>query len=147
MLEPRGLYAAPDDVEWQLLVADITGVPALARILRGLQPGQRAEAVVVLTDADDEIPLPSAGDVAVQWQVVEHEADICDALTAAVVDRELPPTRAGTCGSPARPGPAGPCAVTCAASWDGRRATSTPAATGRSTPRRGTRATRRSPTR
>ena len=90
VLEPRGLYAAPDDVEWQLLVADITGVPALARILRGLQPGQRAEAVVVLTDADDEIPLPSAGDVTVQWQVVEHEADISDALTAVVVDRELP---------------------------------------------------------
>jgi NADPH-dependent ferric siderophore reductase len=90
MLEPRGLYAAPDDVEWQLLVADITGVPALARILRGLQPGKRAEAVVVLTDGDDEIPLPSAGDVAVQWQVVEHEADVSDALTAAVLDRELP---------------------------------------------------------
>ena len=90
VLEPRGLYAAPDDVEWQLLVADITGVPALGRILRGLLPGQRAEAVVVLTDADDEIPLPSAGDVTVQWQVVEHEADINEALTAAVVDRELP---------------------------------------------------------
>ena len=90
VLEPRGLYAAPDDVEWQLLVADITGVPAMARILRGLQPGQRAEAVVVLTDADDEIPLPSAGDVTVQWQVVEHDADISDALTAVVVERELP---------------------------------------------------------
>jgi NADPH-dependent ferric siderophore reductase len=90
VLEPRGLYAAPDDVEWQLLVADITGVPALARILRGLQPGQRADAVVVLTHPDDEVPLPSAGDVTVQWQVVEHEADVSDALTAAVLDRELP---------------------------------------------------------
>ena len=90
VLEPRGLYAAAADVEWQLLVADITGVPALARILRGLQPGQRAEVVVVLTDADDEIPLPSAGDVTVQWQVVEHEADVGEALTSAVVDRELP---------------------------------------------------------
>ncbi len=90
LLEPRGLYAAPDDVEWQLLVADITGLPALARILRRLQPGQRADAVVVLSDADDEIPLPSAGDVTVRWEVVEHEADICTALAAAVVDRELP---------------------------------------------------------
>src|SRR5688572_4182387 len=90
LLEPRGLYAAPDDVEWQLLVADITGVPALARILRRLQPGQRAEAVVVLTDADDEIPLPSAGDVTVLWQIVERETDICEALSAAVIDRHLP---------------------------------------------------------
>jgi len=90
LLEPRGLYGAPDDVEWQLLVADITGVPALARILRGLQPGQRAEAVVVLTDPGDEIPLPSAGDVTVRWQVVERETDVCEALSAAVVERELP---------------------------------------------------------
>ena len=90
VLEPRGLYAGPAGVEWQLLVADITGVPALGRILRGLQPGQRADAVVVLTDPDDEVPLPSAGDVTVQWQVVEHEADVSDALTAAVVDRKLP---------------------------------------------------------
>jgi NADPH-dependent ferric siderophore reductase len=90
LLEPRGLYGAPEDVEWQLLAADITGVPALARILRGLQPGQRAEAVVVLTDAGDEIPLPSAGDVTVRWQVVERETDVCEALSAAVVERELP---------------------------------------------------------
>jgi NADPH-dependent ferric siderophore reductase len=89
LLEPRGLYAANPDVDWQLLVADITGVPALARILRGLKPGQRADAVVVLTDADAQIPLPSAGDVTVQWRVVEHEADISGALTSAVVDREL----------------------------------------------------------
>ncbi|MGH3457588.1 siderophore-interacting protein, partial [Aeromicrobium sp.] len=90
LLEPRGLYAAPAEVEWQLLVADITGVPALARILRGLQPGQRAEAVVVVTDADDEIPLPSAGDVKIHWQVVERETDISGALAAAVVERDLP---------------------------------------------------------
>ena len=151
LLEPRGLYAAPDDVEWQLLVADITAVPALARILRGLQPGQRAEAVVVLTDADDEIPLPSAGDVTVTWQVVERETDICEALSSAVIDRELPADGsryvwlAGE--ARARRGPAGRCAATCDASWGGRSATSTPAATGRSTPRPGTRATRRWPTR
>jgi len=90
LLEPRGLYAAPDDVEWQLLVADITGVPALARILRGLRPGQRAEALVVLTDADDEIPLPSAGDVSVRWQLVERETDVCEQLAAAVTERQLP---------------------------------------------------------
>lgn len=84
LLEPRGLYAAPQGVAWQLLVADITGLPALARILRGLQLSQRAEVVVVLTDADDEIALPSAADVTVRWQVVEREADLSDALAAAV---------------------------------------------------------------
>jgi hypothetical protein len=44
----------------------------------------------VLTDADDEIPLPSAGDVTVHWQVVERATDICEALSAAVMERQLP---------------------------------------------------------
>ncbi|MBC7631538.1 siderophore-interacting protein [Aeromicrobium sp.] len=90
LIEPHGLYAAPDDVGWQLLVADITGLPALARILRGLRPGQRVEAIIVLTDASDEIALPSPADVAVTWQVVANETDIADALAGAVTSRELP---------------------------------------------------------
>ena len=90
LLEPHGLYAAPEGVAWQLLVADLTGVPALARILRGLQPGQKAEATVVVTDATDEIALPSPADVTVNWVVVATENDITDALTEAVTAASLP---------------------------------------------------------
>ncbi|GAA3519987.1 hypothetical protein GCM10022234_14550 [Aeromicrobium panaciterrae] len=90
LIQPHGLYAAPAGVGWQLLVADITGVPAVARILRGLDPGQRVEVVIVLTDADDEIPLPSAADVDVSWQVVAQDTDIADALADAVTSRDLP---------------------------------------------------------
>lgn len=90
IIEPHGLYAAPARVGWQLLVCDLTGVPALGRILRGLEPGQRVEARVVVTSADDEVPLPSPADVDVTWQVVDRETDLTDALSAAVLDRELP---------------------------------------------------------
>ncbi|KAA1395701.1 siderophore-interacting protein [Aeromicrobium ginsengisoli] len=90
LIEPHGLYAAPAGVGWQLLVADITGVPAVARILRGLQPDQRAEVVIVLTDAGDEIPLPSPANVDVTWQVVDQDTDICAALADAVTTRDLP---------------------------------------------------------
>ncbi len=90
LIEPHGLYAAPVDVAWQLLVADLTGVPALARILRGLQPGQRAEVVVVVTDGADEILLPSPADVTVRWVVVEHENDISTSLADAVTSASLP---------------------------------------------------------
>jgi NADPH-dependent ferric siderophore reductase len=90
LIEPHGLYAAPAGVGWQLLIADITGLPAAARILRGLEPGQKVEVVVVLTDADDEIPLPSPADVDVTWQVVAKDTDICEALAEAVTSRELP---------------------------------------------------------
>ena len=90
LIEPHGLYAAPADVGWQLLVADITGVPAVARILRGLEAGQHAEVVIVLTDPADEIALPSAADVTVTWQVVAQDTDIADALAEAVTSRDLP---------------------------------------------------------
>lgn len=87
--EPHGLYAAGADVGRQLLVADITGLPAVARILLGLQSGQEAEVVVVLTDAEDEIALPSAGTVEVTWHVVAGVADIAEALVDAVTGYEL----------------------------------------------------------
>lgn len=90
LIEPHGLYAAPKGVAWQLLVADLTGVPALARILRGLQPDQRAEATIVVTNAADMIPLPSPAEVEVTWKVVLGENDITDALTAAVTGTSLP---------------------------------------------------------
>lgn len=90
LIEPHGLYRAPVGVVWQLLVADLTGVPALARILRGLQPAQSAEVVVVVTDAADEIALPSPADTVVRWVVVEQENDISDALVAAVTSASLP---------------------------------------------------------
>ena len=90
LLDPKGLYAAPRDVAWQLLVADITGVPAMARILRGLQPGQRVRAVGVLTDAGDAIALPSPADVDLRWVVVDRDVDVTDALERAVLESDLP---------------------------------------------------------
>ena len=90
LIEPHGLYAAPEGVGWQLLVSDLTGVPALARILRGLQTGQRVEATVVVLDAADEIALPSPADVSVTWKVVAAESDITSALTLAVTGADLP---------------------------------------------------------
>lgn len=90
LIEPHGLYAAPADVPWQLLVADITGLPAVARILRGLSAQQQAVVHVVLTDPGDQIALPSAADVDLTWQIVDRDTDICDALSAAVTSRELP---------------------------------------------------------
>jgi len=90
LIEPHGLYAAPDDVGWQLLVADITGVPAVARILRGLSAGQQVVAHLVITDPGDEIALPSAADVDLTWELVAKETDICGALEQAVTSRDLP---------------------------------------------------------
>lgn len=90
LIEPHGLYAAPVEVGWQLLVADITGLPALARILRGLHPRQKVRAVVVLTDEDDRIALPTAAELDLEWVVVERDTDIAQALEQAVTSADLP---------------------------------------------------------
>ncbi|MBC9226920.1 siderophore-interacting protein [Aeromicrobium senzhongii] len=90
VLEPHGLYRPAADARHQLLVCDITGVPALARILRELDPGVVAEVHVVVSDAADEVPLPSAADVHAHWEVVEDEHLIPNALEAAVTGRDLP---------------------------------------------------------
>lgn len=92
LVEPHGLYAAPAGVAWQLLAADVTGLPALARILRGLDPGQRVQAIVVLTDDGDRIALPSPADVDVTWVKVEHDGLISEALSSAVIEAEIPAT-------------------------------------------------------
>lgn len=90
LTEAHGLYAAPADVPWQLLVCDITGVPALARILRGLNPEQKVDVHVVLTDHGDEIALPSPADVNLTWQVVQDERHISEALSDVVLGWDLP---------------------------------------------------------
>lgn len=90
IIEPHGLYRPAADARQQLLVCDITGVPALGRILRDLEPGVAVQAHVVVADPADEVPLPSAADVSVTWEVVEDEHLIPTALEEAVTSRDLP---------------------------------------------------------
>lgn len=90
MIDPHGLYRPAAEAAWQLLVCDITGLPALARILREMEPDRQVEAFVVLTDPADQIPLPSAAEVAVTWKVVADETRVAEALRNAVCDRDLP---------------------------------------------------------
>ncbi|MCW2747233.1 MAG: NADPH-dependent ferric siderophore reductase [Nocardioidaceae bacterium] len=85
-----GLYAASPTATWQLLVCDLTGVPALARILRGLTVAHTARVTVVITDAADVLDLPSVGNVTIDWVVVDHEHDIPEALERAVRAADLP---------------------------------------------------------
>jgi len=53
--------------DWSLLVADETGLPALAAIAETLPAGHRAIAVVEIAGASDRQPLASAADLDVHW--------------------------------------------------------------------------------
>lgn len=64
---PRGSFIIPDTYDWQLMIADDTGLPAIARRLEEMPAGCRA---VVLAEVDapaDRVPLNSAADVSVTW--------------------------------------------------------------------------------
>ena len=67
--EPRGYYAPPAGSTRRLLIADETGLPAIARILEEATPDESFDVLVELISADDAIALPSPADVTVTWRV------------------------------------------------------------------------------
>lgn len=69
---PDGRYGADVPTDWELVAADMTGLPAALRILAELPAGRRAIAILEVQDADDEQPVESAGEVEVTWV---HNAD------------------------------------------------------------------------
>lgn len=67
--EPRGYYDPPADTTRRLLIADATGLPAIARILEEARSDETFQVFVELVTAQDLIALPSPAHVTVQWQV------------------------------------------------------------------------------
>jgi NADPH-dependent ferric siderophore reductase len=64
---PDGRYGADAPTDWELVAADMTGLPAALRILAELPAGRRAVAVLEVQDPADEQPITTAADVAVTW--------------------------------------------------------------------------------
>jgi len=64
---PRGLYAAPEGVRWQLLVADATGLPAALRLAQQAPAGVRTRVVLEVADAADEQLVAVPDGVVVDW--------------------------------------------------------------------------------
>lgn len=67
--EPHGYYGPPEGTTRRLLVADTTGLPAVARILEEAGPAESFEVVVELMTMNDAIPLPSAAQVTLSWRI------------------------------------------------------------------------------
>lgn len=64
---PRILYEPPPGTGSQLLVADETGLPAVAAILRSLPEDAHAQAFIEVADESEEQRLDSAGEVEITW--------------------------------------------------------------------------------
>lgn len=63
---PHELYEPPAALDWQVLVADLTGLPAVARLLENARPGVRTTVVVEVPGPKHEIEL-SAPATDVHW--------------------------------------------------------------------------------
>ncbi len=110
--EPSSYYAAPEDAQFQLLVADATGVPGLGRILEQLPAEVRARAIVEVPSEADIQQFDTRADVELVWRVgtgnglapsalLEEVAQLdepgepwyawvaCEAATSRAIRREL----------------------------------------------------------
>ena len=65
----RGYYQVPEHTTRRLLIADATGLPAVARILEEASPEETFDVLIELINADDAIALPSPATVNVEWRV------------------------------------------------------------------------------
>ena len=67
LTEAMGWYRPPADATWQLLVADLAGLPALARAVEELPAGTRAYVLAEIPSAADRLEVATAGDVTWTW--------------------------------------------------------------------------------
>lgn len=87
---PRSVYRPPADTDRLLLVADDTGLPAIARILEELPDGMPATVVAEVAEESERHELPERPDVEIVWC---HRDGAAAGTTTLLVDavRALPP--------------------------------------------------------
>lgn len=88
---PRGSFTVPFTYAWHLLIADDTGLPALARRLEEMPQGTRAVALIEVETDADRLDIATKADASIVW-VTQNTASGTDhdALTGALCKLELP---------------------------------------------------------
>lgn len=64
---PRGLYKPPPDLRWQVLIADATGLPAIARILEACPVDIESRIFIEVDDEADRQELGTGAGASVVW--------------------------------------------------------------------------------
>lgn len=91
LTQAMGWYAPPADTVWQLLVGDLTGLPAIGRILETRPAGTRVHVVAEVQEPDDRLDLTSAAAVEIEWLVGTGNGRGPSGLLAALARFEHPP--------------------------------------------------------
>ena len=90
LTRPRRWSNVPETARWQLLVADMTGLPALGRAVEQLPAGARAHVIVEVLERGDIQTFETAGEVTYDWRVGSGNGDCASVLENAVENFELP---------------------------------------------------------
>ena len=80
---PRTAWAPPAATDWYLLVADETGLPAVAVILETLPPGTPVRVVAEVANEAEQQPLPGRAGLEVTWL---HRGDAPAGTTTLLAD-------------------------------------------------------------
>jgi NADPH-dependent ferric siderophore reductase len=89
LAHPNSWYRPSSAADFQLLVADLAGLPALARILEGLSPESRAVVIVEVVDESDLDYLPTRPNVSVVSSVGTGNGVTESVLARLVADQYL----------------------------------------------------------
>lgn len=89
---PTGLYTPPAGMTWQVLVSDLTGLPAVARIAAEVPAGVRTRVVLEVPQERDRIALDLDEGVEVTWVIGGngHGPSTLGQIVRSIVDDRLP---------------------------------------------------------
>lgn len=87
LMGPGGGYTPRPDADWHLMVGDLATVPAIAAALTRVPAGTLVHAIIEVPGPEDEIALPTPGDLHLTWL---HGDGTSDALVRAVRDLAFP---------------------------------------------------------
>ncbi len=90
LTEAAGWYDPPADARWQLLLADMTALPALGRILAQLPADQQAHVIAEVIEPGDEQTLTSTAHVQTRWLHGSGHGRSPSRLLAALQDFDWP---------------------------------------------------------
>lgn len=86
-----GWHQPPADMQWQLLIADMTGLPALERLVNELPAGVAAHVIVEVIEEADVREFPADVVASQQWIVGSGHGNSESALPQAVQAFVRPP--------------------------------------------------------
>lgn len=91
LTSPTGLYAPPAGITWQVLVCDLTGLPAAARIAADTAAGIRTRVVVEVPPEHDRGAFDFGSEADVTWVVGGngHGPSALGQLVRGIVDERL----------------------------------------------------------